>query len=81
MRLWEALLGEAAWQTRCSTFEKCSSQKGGSSPLMRVKIWVLEAGASGSLTGQRTHQIKITLYPKRPDGLPERIGTPAEDFQ
>ncbi len=45
-----------------------------------VKVWVLEAGASGTLTGQRTHQVKITLHPKRPDGQPERIGAPTEDF-
>lgn len=46
-----------------------------------VKVWVLEADATGSLTGQRTHQVKITLYPKRSDGLPERIGTSAENFR
>jgi hypothetical protein len=46
-----------------------------------VKVWVIEAGASGTLTGQRTHQVKITLHPKRPDGRPERIGASADDFK
>jgi hypothetical protein len=46
-----------------------------------VKVWVIEAGTSGTLTGQRTHQVKITLHPKRPDGRPERIGASAEDFK
>jgi hypothetical protein len=45
-----------------------------------VKVWVLKADASGTLTGQRTHQVKITLYPKRPDGQPAQIGAPTEDF-
>lgn len=45
-----------------------------------VKVWVLEAGASGSLTGQRTHRIKITLNPKQADDRPARIGTPTDNF-
>ena len=45
-----------------------------------VKVWVLEAGASGTLTGQLTHQVKITLHPKQPDGQPAQIGAPTEDF-
>jgi hypothetical protein len=43
-----------------------------------VKVWVLEAGASGSVTHERTHQLKITLQPRRPDGRPEQIGTDPE---
>lgn len=45
-----------------------------------VKVWVLEAGASGTLTGQRTHQIKITLNPKQSDGQPARIGASTDNF-
>ena len=45
-----------------------------------VKVWVLEAGASGTLTGQQTHQVKITLHPKQSDGQPAHIGAPTDDF-
>lgn len=46
-----------------------------------VKVWVIHGDTSGTLTGQRTHQVKITLHPKRPDGRPERIGASADDFK
>lgn len=45
-----------------------------------LKVLVADGQAGGGVTGQTTHQVKVTIQPLRPDGTKARIGDDPVNF-